>query len=161
MSDTPESDALELAFLKACCEGQKTAFDELMAKMREFEKEILFRDRTITALRERNKAMEESRDETRSQLADLHSEIHTIYLEGWDNCESCFDSSEAVMEDWTNSRSKRLSEGKESPVRRCGGCLNQIDPDCCCCGALLRGHDPMELGHSFVPMGCDCGRVKE
>lgn len=41
----------------------------------------------------------------------------------------------------------------------CGGCKQEIDPDCCHCGS------PMELhtwgdGHSPVPMGCICGYHK-
>jgi hypothetical protein len=42
----------------------------------------------------------------------------------------------------------------EFPV--CRGCGNQIDPTTCCCGGGP-GCNPMNDGHSFVPMGCTCG----
>ena len=41
----------------------------------------------------------------------------------------------------------------------CPRCKNEIDPESCWCGSGKSGH-PYDLGHSFVPMGCDCGRVK-
>lgn len=39
----------------------------------------------------------------------------------------------------------------------CPYCKNEIDPDSCWCGSGKSGH-PYDLGHSFVPMGCDCSR---
>jgi hypothetical protein len=40
---------------------------------------------------------------------------------------------------------------------KCDGCHQEIDPDCCCCGAPINGyHD----NHSPVPMGCQCFRDK-
>ena len=41
----------------------------------------------------------------------------------------------------------------------CPRCKNEIDLDSCWCGSEKSGH-PYDLGHSFIPMGCDCGRVK-
>ena len=161
MSATPITDREELSFRNTFGKFRERAFNKLMAKMREFEVELVLRDRTITALRERNAAMEKSRDDTRSQLADLQSEIQTIYLEGWDDHETSLISEPGFGPCWDGSRSSRLMHGKEAPVRRCGGCHNQIDPDCCCCGSSRTHHDPMELGHSFVPMGCNCGREKQ
>lgn len=39
----------------------------------------------------------------------------------------------------------------------CTGCLNEIDPETCWCGASHKGHgNPMDEGHPFVPMGCRC-----
>lgn len=40
----------------------------------------------------------------------------------------------------------------------CSGCENDIDLTTCGCGSPKEGHDPMEMGHSFVPLGCDCFR---
>jgi len=40
----------------------------------------------------------------------------------------------------------------------CPRCKNEIDPEVCWCGDLIKGHRYSE--HSPVPMGCDCGRVK-
>lgn len=43
----------------------------------------------------------------------------------------------------------------------CPGCKQEIDPDTCGCGAARVGHgDPMDEGHAFVPLGCDCARVR-
>lgn len=42
----------------------------------------------------------------------------------------------------------------------CGGCGNEIDPDCCVCGDSKDGHNSWYSGHSFIPMGCNCGRAK-
>lgn len=39
----------------------------------------------------------------------------------------------------------------------CPSCGNAIDPDTCHCGELVDRHDPMNDGHSAVPMGCMCG----
>lgn len=45
------------------------------------------------------------------------------------------------------------------PEPQCMGCGNEIDPDTCGCGDSEKGHGtPMDVGHSFVPMGCDCMR---
>lgn len=41
----------------------------------------------------------------------------------------------------------------------CPGCKNLVDYEVCHCGWLKKNHDPMELGHNFVPNGCDCGRA--
>lgn len=41
---------------------------------------------------------------------------------------------------------------------RCEGCGNEIDLDTCGCGDCRKGHDTLWIGHSFVPMGCDCFR---
>lgn len=41
----------------------------------------------------------------------------------------------------------------------CPGCGNEIDPDTCGCGDAIEGHS-IWSGHSPIPMGCDCGRVK-
>lgn len=39
----------------------------------------------------------------------------------------------------------------------CKGCLNQVDPEVCGCGASRKGHgNPMDEGHAFLPMGCTC-----
>ena len=46
----------------------------------------------------------------------------------------------------------------EAGWTRCPHCKNEIDLDSCWCGRGKSGH-PYDLGHSFVPMGCDCGRV--
>ena len=46
-------------------------------------------------------------------------------------------------------------------LRLCPGCGCEIDPDTCHCGASREGHNDFDLGHSFVPMGCACGYVKE
>lgn len=43
---------------------------------------------------------------------------------------------------------------------RCSGCGNEVDPDTCHCGIPLKDHS-VYLGHSFVPIGCACGRHKE
>ena len=39
----------------------------------------------------------------------------------------------------------------------CPRCKNEIDIETCGCGSGKSGH-PYDLGHSFVPMGCDCSR---
>jgi hypothetical protein len=41
---------------------------------------------------------------------------------------------------------------------QCPYCKQEIDPEVCWCGDLIKGHG--YDGHSPVPMGCDCGRVK-
>ena len=43
-------------------------------------------------------------------------------------------------------------------VQMCPECGNEIDPDVCWCGVEKKDHDYEE--HNFVPMGCDCGRMK-
>lgn len=40
----------------------------------------------------------------------------------------------------------------------CAGCRSEIDPDCCGCGDEIT-HSQW-VGHSPIPMGCNCGRVK-
>jgi len=42
---------------------------------------------------------------------------------------------------------------------KCSGCGNDIDPEVCWCGELLKGHG--FDGHFFVPMGCDCYRANK
>lgn len=42
---------------------------------------------------------------------------------------------------------------------KCSGCGNWIDPDVCHCGDAMDQHHTGS-GHSPVPAGCDCGRVK-
>ena len=42
---------------------------------------------------------------------------------------------------------------------RCPSCGNQIQSDVCWCGCTYANHDHI-YDHSFVPMGCDCGRDK-
>lgn len=39
----------------------------------------------------------------------------------------------------------------------CHGCGNEIDPDVCWCGILMKYHYTCS-DHSPVPLGCDCGR---
>lgn len=41
----------------------------------------------------------------------------------------------------------------------CPGCKNEIDETVCWCGDLYE-HHKFCSDHSFVPMGCDCGRIK-
>ena len=41
----------------------------------------------------------------------------------------------------------------------CPGCKQEIDPEVCHCGEYRAGHSSFS-DHSFVPMGCECGRVK-
>ena len=48
-----------------------------------------------------------------------------------------------------------ILEHFSSPV--CSGCGLEFDPDCCWCGTALDQHGGDE-GHSFVPMGCECGK---
>lgn len=38
----------------------------------------------------------------------------------------------------------------------CPYCEREIDPEVCHCGSARHFHG-WELGHSFVPMGCECG----
>lgn len=43
----------------------------------------------------------------------------------------------------------------------CGGCKREIDPDCCGCGDSRKWHgNSMDVGHNFIPMGCDCYRAR-
>jgi len=42
----------------------------------------------------------------------------------------------------------------------CPLCKNQIDPDICWCGIRPEDHRFIE-DHFFIPMGCDCYRIKE
>ncbi len=42
----------------------------------------------------------------------------------------------------------------------CQGCSQEIDPNTCGCGQTRDDHGhPLNVGHSFIPMGCDCLRV--
>lgn len=45
-------------------------------------------------------------------------------------------------------------------LETCPFCKNEIDPETCGCGSGQSGH-PYDLGHNFVPMGCDCGRNRQ
>ena len=38
----------------------------------------------------------------------------------------------------------------------CPYCKNEVDLDVCYCGTMREDHNFVE--HSFVPLGCDCGR---
>jgi hypothetical protein len=43
----------------------------------------------------------------------------------------------------------------------CDGCDNVVDLDTCGCGTAREFHaSPMDAGHAFLPMGCDCMRAK-
>jgi hypothetical protein len=44
-------------------------------------------------------------------------------------------------------------------LKKCPECKQEIDPDTCWCGDLYESHTVFD-GHYFVPMGCDCFRVK-
>lgn len=48
---------------------------------------------------------------------------------------------------------------EEGPRPKCSGCGQEIDPDVCGCGSSRQGHGWGD-GHSFIPMGCDCMRVR-
>ncbi len=41
----------------------------------------------------------------------------------------------------------------------CPGCKNECDEEICWCGDTKEFHG-LGTGHSFVPIGCDCGRIK-
>jgi len=42
----------------------------------------------------------------------------------------------------------------------CSGCNKDIKPEVCGCGSDIEAHsNPMNDGHTFVPLGCDCLRV--
>lgn len=56
----------------------------------------------------------------------------------------------ALMAVWCWRRWK----APERPI--CGGCGCQVDPDICCCGGRMEGHQP--IGHRPQPLGCQCGR---
>jgi len=55
-------------------------------------------------------------------------------------------------------RKEVLDRPKDEPTI-CPGCKQEIDPDTCWCGDLMKGHS--YDGHSPVPMGCDCGRMTQ
>jgi hypothetical protein len=40
----------------------------------------------------------------------------------------------------------------------CPGCKRRIDPEVCWCG---EAEPHFSTDHSFIPMGCDCGRVTQ
>ena len=52
-----------------------------------------------------------------------------------------------------------------TPVEKrpiCPGCGQEIDPDVCHCGDLIKDHsNPMNDGHSPIPMGCTCGYYRK
>ncbi len=51
-------------------------------------------------------------------------------------------------------------EVRHAPAKKCGGCGQVIDPDCCGCGTSREYHgSPMDEGHGFIPTGCDCSRA--
>lgn len=56
-----------------------------------------------------------------------------------------------ALNDWLN----RLLPALEK-VHFCSGCRNEIDPDCCHCGDLIKNHT-IYFEHIPVPMGCECG----
>jgi hypothetical protein len=41
----------------------------------------------------------------------------------------------------------------------CPECGHEVDPEVCWCGTDAKNHDAHEQGHSFIPMGCECGRA--
>lgn len=43
-------------------------------------------------------------------------------------------------------------------METCPGCRNTVDPEVCWCGSPADAHG--FENHSFVPMGCDCGRIR-
>jgi hypothetical protein len=43
----------------------------------------------------------------------------------------------------------------------CSLCKNEIDPDTCWCGMGPEDHNAYYDGHFFIPIGCDCYRIKE
>ena len=50
---------------------------------------------------------------------------------------------------------------KEVQVPICSGCGNAVDRGVCGCGSDEKSHsNPMNDGHHFIPMGCDCFRSK-
>jgi hypothetical protein len=51
-----------------------------------------------------------------------------------------------------------LKEIYEHDRATCPGCGNRVDWEVCWCGEEKRLHT---AEHSFVPMGCDCGRCTE
>ncbi len=55
---------------------------------------------------------------------------------------------------------ERWHDGKCESPEICPGCQNEIDPEVCGCGtAAYRYGNPMDEGHTFVPLGCDCMRA--
>lgn len=60
-----------------------------------------------------------------------------------------------MMQDETNTAPERPLER----FVRCPGCGNEIDPEVCWCGDYIKEHG-CSSGHSAVPMGCDCHRMK-
>jgi predicted nucleic acid-binding Zn-ribbon protein len=58
--------------------------------------------------------------------------------------------------DWLDGAGRVVADLREAHY--CQGCKQEIDPECCGCGdGPLASHD----GHFFIPMGCDCFRVKD
>jgi len=52
-----------------------------------------------------------------------------------------------------------VPDSKTDVVHTCLGCGQEIDPNCCGCGDTREAHgSAFNVGHSFVPMGCDCNR---
>ena len=44
----------------------------------------------------------------------------------------------------------------------CPGCGEEIDPEVCHCGDFIKDHsNPMNDGHSPIPMGCTCGYYRK
>ncbi|HMG21754.1 MAG TPA: hypothetical protein VK607_10570 [Kofleriaceae bacterium] len=57
------------------------------------------------------------------------------------------------------ARAAQAEQEAEAVV--CPGCRKEIDPETCGCGSHRRNHwSPMEDGHGFVPIGCDCHRPR-
>lgn len=50
-----------------------------------------------------------------------------------------------------------MSSEKLDLSKYCFSCGNEVDRGLCHCGSDEKSHAGMELGHSFVPMGCSCG----
>jgi len=79
----------------------------------------------------------------------------------WEVPASCHGSRERVRAWIDKHRPVALEDDMPAHLRAlvCPGCNQEIDPETCGCGASRVGHgDPMDEGHSFVPMGCDCAR---
>lgn len=59
-----------------------------------------------------------------------------------------------------NKREQSHMIDEEEPEELlCAGCRNSIDPDVCWCGEWRPLHHAFNLGHEFVPMGCDCYKM--
>ena len=54
-----------------------------------------------------------------------------------------------------------MANGGAVKPNLCPGCGCEIDPDTCHCGAGISEHNDCGPIHSFVPMGCACGYVRD